>query len=411
MVIDGYRQFGGKHCETGSLRNVLAHYGVEAPHSHAPFTEELLLGIGGGIGVAYWVFQFEDTPYFFIGTRYADPKKEFLEQICERISLRVTAHETPSAKHGREDLLSALASGQPAIVRGDMPALPYLALPPQMHFGGHTFVVYGTDEATDRVWIADRAARPVTVHAAELAAARGSKHRPFPPHHKLFLVEPPRIPIRIETLRRAVRAGIADCCRAMLAPPIQNLGLSGLLKWANLMVNPTDAKGWPRVFELGLPLYGALMSTFLFIEIAGTGGSAFRTMYAGFLAEAAAVLEEPRLEPVSCQFRQAAGLWSELAVAALPDAEPLFRETRQLLLEKNRVFERQERGALERMRQINHRLDAILAEVKSAFPLEAAGASALLEDLSRRVQALHHLEQEAITNLNSCMAERQAMLS
>ncbi|HZT32148.1 MAG TPA: BtrH N-terminal domain-containing protein [Bryobacteraceae bacterium] len=402
MKIEGYRQFGGKHCETGSLKNVLAHHGVEAPHSHAPFSEEMLLGIGGGIGFSYWVFQAGVGPSFFAGTRHADPKAEFLAQVCARLGLRVAVRETSSPKRGKEDLLSALASGHPAIARGDMAALPYMGVPPDAHFGGHTFVIYGTDEATDRIFIADRPNRPVTVHAAELAAARASRHKPFPPDHKLFLVEPPRVPIRLEMLRRAILKGISDCCLHMLKPPLQNLGLKGLLKWADLVRNSGDPKGWPQVFAPGPPLYGALLATFLSIEISGTGGGAFRSMYAAFLAEAAAVLDDPSLELVSGQFRQVAGLWSELAAAALPEEVALFRETRGLVAERNCVFERQEPGAAERMRQINRRLEQIQAEIKSAFPLEPAAVSGLLEDLSARIRAIHAAEQDALAPFTEC---------
>ena len=52
MLVQDYAQFGGKHCETGSLKNVLAHLGVTAPHTGRPFSEEMLLGIGGGVGPA-----------------------------------------------------------------------------------------------------------------------------------------------------------------------------------------------------------------------------------------------------------------------------------------------------------------------------------------------------------------------
>jgi len=101
MVLQDYAQFGGKHCETGTLKNVLAHLGVTAPHTGKPFSEEMLLGIGGGIGMSYWLFQFGKTPFFFIGTRYAEkgPGALFLQTIGKRLGLPMTVHETgaPSA--------------------------------------------------------------------------------------------------------------------------------------------------------------------------------------------------------------------------------------------------------------------------------------------------------------------------
>ncbi len=49
MKIETYKQFGGKHSETSALKNILAQMNVIAPHTGEPFTEEMLLGIGGGI--------------------------------------------------------------------------------------------------------------------------------------------------------------------------------------------------------------------------------------------------------------------------------------------------------------------------------------------------------------------------
>ena len=209
MCIEGYSRFGGRHCETAALRNVMAHMQVLDPRTRQPFSEEMLLGLGGGIGVAYWVFEMGHGATFCIGTRHGG-KFEFLEKICGRAGLRLDSRETSGALQGEKDLRDILRNGRPAIVRGDMAYLPYLALPSPAHFGGHTFVVYGIDDAAGVARVADRAAAPLTVRLAELAAARGSRHQPFPPHHKLFEVLPHRGPLSAARLRRGVTEAIAE---------------------------------------------------------------------------------------------------------------------------------------------------------------------------------------------------------
>ena len=230
MVVPDYAQFGGKHCETGSLKNVLAYLGVAAPHTGRPFSEEMLLGIGGGIGVSYWLFRFGEMAFFFIGTRYAEkgPGALFLQQVAKRLGIATKVYETSSAKRGAADLEAVLNAGRPAVVWVDMPMLPYLGIPETAHFGGHAIVVYGLDDG--RALIADRAGRAVGVKDSELAAARASKFKPFPPKHKLMDVDRPANPISSQTLERAVVRGISDCCRQLLHGPIQNIGLQALPK-------------------------------------------------------------------------------------------------------------------------------------------------------------------------------------
>jgi len=403
MVVPNYTHSGGKHCETGTLKNVLAYLGVMAPHSGRPFSEEMLLGIGGGIGMSYWLFQFGKTPFFFIGTRYAEkgPGPLFLQTICRRLGLSVTGYETASAKRGTADLESVLAAGRPAAVWVDMPYLPYLAIPEVAHFGGHVVSVYGIEDG--RALIGDRARRPVTATVAELAAARGSKFKPFPAKHKVLDVAAPAAPVPEQTLERAIIRGISDSCRQLLHGPIQNIGLQALLKWESLIGSHKNPKGWPQVFRKPVDLFGALMSTFIFIEIGGTGGSAFRSMYAAFLSEAAAVLRQPRLEEVSCLYRECARRWSAVACAALPEWAPELRATRELLQVKNAIFLEQEPGALERMRAINGRLDEILEGARSHFPVSDSRRPELFAGLAESIRQLYEAEIQAVTALEECI--------
>lgn len=92
----------------------------------------------------------------------------------------------------------------------------------------------------------------------------------------------------------------------MLKPPIKNIGLAGMQKWADSVVK------WTEQFK-GLNLLGALMNGFMYIEVAGTGGSAFRSMYAKFLEEASLILGKPELKEVGEMMYQSAEMWSQIA--------------------------------------------------------------------------------------------------
>ncbi len=50
LIVQGLKQFGGNHCETSALKRVLDHHGLS-------LSEEMLLGLGGGVGFIYWYMK------------------------------------------------------------------------------------------------------------------------------------------------------------------------------------------------------------------------------------------------------------------------------------------------------------------------------------------------------------------
>ena len=55
----GYRMRGGLHPETATLANVLANRGVVSGLTGEPLTEAAILGIGGGLGAGYILWEFQ----------------------------------------------------------------------------------------------------------------------------------------------------------------------------------------------------------------------------------------------------------------------------------------------------------------------------------------------------------------
>src|SRR3990172_5677944 len=55
----GYRMRGGLHPETATLANVLANQGVVSGVTGEPLTEAAILGIGGGLGAGYILWEFK----------------------------------------------------------------------------------------------------------------------------------------------------------------------------------------------------------------------------------------------------------------------------------------------------------------------------------------------------------------
>ena len=299
MPLAGFTSLPGCHCVTASFRKICAFNGYAV-------SEEMLLGLGAGVGFVYW-HQKGQVP--MLGGR-GNPKG-FHQDLSRRTGIAIDEHRTASAKTAEQELVRLLEAGQPVAINADMPFLTYLGLPEEAHFGGHVVVVCGYDAAGRRVLISDMAPRqtgykdPILAPLGmdQLAKARGSKFKPFPPSNCWFTFDfsaahPPR--------KQDVRDAIAQCTRDMLNPPIQNLGVAGIRTAA------ARVKQWPGLLG-DAQLRMALFNLYIFSEIGGSGGGMFRFMYARFLEEAARVTGTARFEGAARAMEACAKGWRALA--------------------------------------------------------------------------------------------------
>ena len=56
IVLEDYRHLGGKHCQTTAIKGILNYKGID-------LSEEMLLGLGGGLGFIYWYMKMMPTPF------------------------------------------------------------------------------------------------------------------------------------------------------------------------------------------------------------------------------------------------------------------------------------------------------------------------------------------------------------
>ncbi|MFD0745305.1 DUF4872 domain-containing protein [Phytohabitans flavus] len=124
-----------------------------------------------------------------------------------------------------------------------------------------------------------------------------------------------------------VRAGIADCV-AHLGAPSASFAVPAWGKWARLVTDTRNAKGWPRVFADGRGLTDALLSIWEGIEPVGMSGGHLRDLYADFLDEAAPLVGDTAA--AASAFREAGRRWHDLAEAALPADVPEYQRLREL---------------------------------------------------------------------------------
>ncbi len=401
-ILNDYQAFGGRHWETGTLHNHLAYRGFTAPHTGQPYSEALLLGISGGVTVGYFSFAYEGyDPQVALLTRNTFAP---LETILERLGIEQTLRQTTSPKKGVANLLDALEEGLPPLVWADMFSLPYNGLPADdKMWQMFPIIVYGYETETDTVWIADRAGVPLTVTPEQLAVARARVKKD---RFRLLTLDMPNP----DKLPGAVQKGLWDCIKLYTEGPPRgsknNFGLTALKRWADLLSKPKQRLSWAKAFPPGRKMLAGLASAFSNIALFGKDGQALaaeRGLYADFLEEAALILDKPALSEVAAPFRRSGQAWRELALALLPDDIPPFQETRELMMDSHRLFLTEGNVARPEIERMYRRLEAIKADMETAFPLDEAGVTAMRERLRRHVLTIHDLEAEAVSQLQAAL--------
>ena len=300
--IEGFKHFETDHCVTGSMRHIYAFHGHD-------LSEDLLLGLGEGVGFAY--FRFRGQPPFLGGR--AQPKPSMEEIAAHRTGVGLKARKSSSDPTAEKALVDRLESGTPVMLQVDMGFLPYFDFGGrEYHFGGHVVVVCGLDRASGEVLIADREKGLHPVPLAALAAARGSRFRPFPPGRKWWDFDfadfaPPS--------KREILLAIRNQASLMLSPPIANLGVKGIRKAAG------EVARWDSLLAAE-ELRGALFNIWIFASAAGgTGGGMFRRMFSRFLGEAAEQTGRARLTQSGAEFGSIADAWDAIAVLSRQAAD------------------------------------------------------------------------------------------
>jgi hypothetical protein len=313
----GWPLRGGLHPETAALAHVLADHGVE-------MSEAMVLGLGGGLGAGYilWEFAAHDAIHLTLGFRRRWNYLDWTDQTLDRLGARYRVHATAGAKGAAAALDEALAAGERAIVVPDRFLVGYWHLPPHLEaHGGHAVVAYAATGAGVRV--DDRNTRPLTVPADVLHRARA---RVVSYRNKLVVVEAATAPEKLADLaREAVRE-----CAGHLGGTSASFALPAWQKWARLLTDRRNAKGWPTVFAGGRGLTTALLTVWEAVEPVGMDGGHLRGLYADFLDEAAPLLGE-RAAQAAEAFRECGRRWHAVAEAALPADVPEYARLRDLV--------------------------------------------------------------------------------
>lgn len=392
-------QLNGRHWETGSIHNALALQGVTAPHTGRPYSEALLLGVSGGIAFGYFTFEYKGyLPHVAILTRNTfNP----FQTTVERLGIAQDIQQTNKVGIAEKNLMNALESGMYPILWADQFSLPFNGLPvDEPMWGMMPILAIESDGKT--VAVADRSSQPLHISMADLTKARG---RVKDDKYRLITLDAPQT----TKLASAVHQGICQAISLFTEEPPRgardNFGFAAYEKLAELLVNKRNKQSWERLFAPGVRMYHALAGSpvqpgaYHWINTWGSANGAERGLYADFLLEAAQILKRSALKEAAETFRESHKLWLVFAHALLPEAVPLLGGSKTWIQKKHDLFIDKGGAALPEIRRINTRLNELLSQSESNFPLSNAESADLRANLRDVLLKIKTVEEQAVDSL------------
>jgi Butirosin biosynthesis protein H, N-terminal/Domain of unknown function (DUF4872) len=280
--VPGYVHTPGNHCGSTALRNLLAFHDIE-------ISEEMAFGLGAG--ASFYYLALDDTsPSRWFNGRTARLEESFRDLTGAALELRTFAAGDDEAWGAARAEVDA---GNPALLLTDIYYLDHYGS--SAHFPGHAVVLAGYDDEVAR--LSDTAFEDLqTTRLENLARARHSGHPAYPLEGHMFTVSDA---VDRDQLEAAIPRAITRAAKEMVEPTWGEFaGLPAIDRLA------AEAGSWPEVVE---DWQWCARFAYQVIERRGTGGGAFRLMYARFLEEAGR--DEAPLAA------EAAARWTELANA------------------------------------------------------------------------------------------------
>jgi len=254
------------HCESGTIANLLTHYGV-------PISEPMAFGLGRGLSFAYLGFiRIQEMPLI----AYRVPPRGIVKNLSRALGLPFRLERFRSPEAGMTRLDALLDQGRAVGMQSSVFWLPYFPEDMRFHFNAHNLVAYARDG--DDYLISD----PVIEHTvrcprADLARARFAKGMLAPKgllyYPALASADAQPHAITPAMLKHAMRRVARD----MLAP-VPIVGTRGIRALARRLARLDTQSADSR------RLVGHIVRM---QEEIGTGGGGFRFLYAAFLQEAA----------------------------------------------------------------------------------------------------------------------------
>jgi hypothetical protein len=282
------------HCETGTVRAQLNHAGVD-------ITEALVFGIAGGIFFGYFTTKQFPFPQFIVRSKPGQVR----EKLGKRLGIKWDTAKFSNEDKGMNALDTILEKNIPVATQVDFFYMDYIPAYLRVHINVHFMNVIGKKD--NNYLISDcYFPKVVELPSESLQKGRFAGGNLAP---KGFIYYPSYIPKEFD-YPKAVRKGIKKAAFNMLKLPVPFIGIKGIRKFANHVVD------WPKYAMDTEHLSHEVSKINILLEDQGTGGAGFRFMYATFLQQASEILKEPKLMELSKKMMDIGDKWREISLFA-----------------------------------------------------------------------------------------------
>lgn len=283
-VLPGFVHFPGVHCGSTALSDAMRYYDYD-------LSEAMCFGLGAGLGGVFW---HDDRYLIKVGfngrSLYLEP--QFFASVNVKFRWRTGEFQWTEMRR-------ALTHGFPVLALANIVHFEHANT--AVDFASHTVLLVGFDETSNTVLVADTH-YPGLQDVKLSSLARAMNTKAFPP---LFSGNAWKEVGRVSmpSIEVAIRAALKTNINLMLRPHMEQMGLSAIRKLALSL--PTWDQ-FPRCWNVPLCFYD-------FAEKRGSGGGAFRYLYAQFLDEASRYL--PCLLDIEAPARyiKIADMWRDMA--------------------------------------------------------------------------------------------------
>jgi len=290
-LVSGLRHTRGNHCGSTAMRDLLHCAGLD-------LSEAMCFGLGSGLGFHY----FRHLPDTVISHFFHGRTGTLERDLCRHLALDFAEGLDDDPEHAWRAARVSVDADVPVLLNVELTRLPYYNS--RTPFPGHRVVLAGYDDARSVAFLADNAFE--ALQEISFDALRDARYAPvasslFPLRNQWLVVKSARAHM---PLAEAICAALRENARAMLNEGNPYAGIVGMQTLADDWVNWGDSPDWQFCARFGYQI----------IERRGTGGGAFRKMYAEYLREAQDLIPALRAAKLPDALAEIAGAWTAFAL-------------------------------------------------------------------------------------------------
>lgn len=308
-IIDNYQHRVSSHCETGSLRNILAYEGFK-------ISEPMAFGIGSGVVFAHLFFTRGPSGFPVSALRF--PMGAVFKNASKRLGIDIFQKKLKSPEAALEKANQLIDEGKPCAACVDMFYMKYLPKLMRIHVPLHFITLIGREK--DFYYVSDPYYNEIGKLSVEDLKLAWETHSLMSSDNLLVYIKDSPSDDQIDW-KRAIKKSINfTTVNMLLQPGIRELlpifGVNGIKTFAKSILS------WPEKYK-GLVLREGMLGTANIFEEQGTGGGAFRMLYSAFLQEAAGVFNSDGLKEIALRMMENGHAWRDASRTLIRVAKPI----------------------------------------------------------------------------------------